>query len=175
MFDVINGLPVHALVVHAAVVLLPLMSLVTIAFTVRPRWRPGLPWAILGNLIAMGTAFAAAESGGQLQIRLSIQAGQEIASEHGDLGALLPNYSISLVVASVLAYLLVGRTGKRQSATGDYDDPQAQPKQASVLAVVLAVILVVTAGAVTTAWTYRVGDSGAKAVWEDTIANTRTP
>ena len=175
MFDTINGLPVHALVIHAVVVLLPLMALVTIAFTIRPKWRPGLPWAILGNLVAMGSAFAAAESGGNLQVRLSVQAGHEVAQEHGDLGSVLPNFGIGLVVASVLAYLLVGRTGRGQRpVNGEWDEPYDAPR-ASVLATVLAVVLVVGAGAATTYWTYRVGDSGAKAVWQDTIANTKAP
>jgi hypothetical protein len=176
MFDTISGLPVHALVVHAAVVLLPLMALVTIAFTVRPRWRPGLPWAILGNLVAMGTAYVAAESGGNLQTRLSVQAGQEIAAEHGDLGSVLPNFGIGLVVASVLAYLLVGRTGRaRQSAHGWDESGSSRARRPSAVATGLAVLLVVGAGAATTYWTYRVGDSGAKAVWQDTIANTKAP
>ena len=174
MFDTINGLPVHALVVHAAVVLLPLMALVTIAFTIRPKWRPGLPWAVLGNLVAMGTAFAAAESGGNLQVRLSVQAGQEVAQEHGDLGSVLPNFGIGLVVASVLAYLLVGRAGRGRRVAGQWDEPYDAPRT-SVVATALAVLLVVGAGAATTYWTYRVGDSGAKAVWEDTIANTKAP
>ena len=39
MFDTIDGLPVHALVVHAVVVLLPLALLGTIAIAVRPAWR----------------------------------------------------------------------------------------------------------------------------------------
>jgi hypothetical protein len=173
MFDTISGLPVHALVVHAVVVLLPLMALVTIAFTVRPKWRPGLPWAILGNLIVTGAAYAAAESGGKLQVRLSVQAGQEIAKDHGDLGSVLPNFAVAVLIASVLAYLLVGRSGRGQAA-GEWDEEYDAPRT-SGLAVVLAVVLVVGAGAAATAWTYRVGDSGAKAVWQDTIANTKTP
>ena len=36
MFDLINGLPVHTLVVHAVVVLVPLTALGTIALAVRP-------------------------------------------------------------------------------------------------------------------------------------------
>ena len=176
MFDTINGLPVHALVVHAAVVLLPLMALVTIAFTVRPRWRPSLPWAILGNLVAMGAAYAAAESGGKLQIRLSVQANQKIAGHHGDLGAVLPNFGIALVVTSVLAYLLVGR----QRPARDYDGSEYETRRSHVtgpspIAVGLAVLLVVGAGGATVYWTYQVGDSGAKAVWKDTIANTKAP
>lgn len=174
MFDTVNGLPVHALVVHAVVVLLPLMALVTIAFTIRPKWRPGLPWAILGNLVAMGSAFAAAESGGKLQVRLSVQAGREVAKDHGDLGSVLPNFGIGLVVASVLAYLLVGRTSRGRRPAGEWDEEYDAPRT-SVLATVLAVVLVVGAGAAATYWTYRVGDSGAKAVWQDTIANTKAP
>ncbi len=39
MFDLINGIPVHPLVVHAVVVLLPLALLGTIAIAVKPAWR----------------------------------------------------------------------------------------------------------------------------------------
>lgn len=39
MFDLINGLPVHPLVVHAVVALLPLACLGTLAIAVRPVWR----------------------------------------------------------------------------------------------------------------------------------------
>jgi hypothetical protein len=172
MFDTVSGLPVHALVIHAAVVLLPLMALVTIAFTVRPVWRPGLPWAILGNLVALGTAYVAKESGGKLQTRLSVLAQEQVAAEHGDLGASLPYFAVALVVASVVAYLLVGRGGQRRSA---HSGTQDETSGAFGVAAVLAVLLVVGAGAATTFWTYRVGDSGAKAVWEDTIANTDAP
>jgi hypothetical protein len=178
MFDTINGLPVHALVLHAAVVLMPLMALVTIAFTIRPRWRPGLPWAVLGNLAALGAVYVSAESGGELQARLSAQAGSVVAKDHGELGSLLPNFAIAMVVASVLAYLLVGRTGRGRSARQsnshrEWETVEYEPAGASLPAVILAVALVVGAGAAATAWTYRVGDSGAKAVWEDTISNTK--
>jgi hypothetical protein len=178
MFDTVSGLPVHALVVHAVVVLMPLMALVTIAFTIRPKWRPGLPWAILGNLVTLGAAYVAAESGEKLQARLSAQAGQAIAADHGELGAILYYFGIGLVVASVLAFLLVGRTGGgsgRRRSGSDWDGDEYARPGASALAVVLAVVLVVGAGAAASFWTYRVGDSGAKAVWQDTIANTTAP
>jgi hypothetical protein len=43
MFDTISGLPVHALVVHTVVVLLPLMSIVTVAIALRRRARKAVP------------------------------------------------------------------------------------------------------------------------------------
>ncbi|GAA4243047.1 DUF2231 domain-containing protein [Dactylosporangium darangshiense] len=41
MLDKINGLPVHPLVVHAAVALLPLAAIGVIAIAVRPAWLAG--------------------------------------------------------------------------------------------------------------------------------------
>jgi hypothetical protein len=39
MFDTFRGLPVHALVVHAVVVLVPLAAVGTIAIAAKPVWR----------------------------------------------------------------------------------------------------------------------------------------
>lgn len=175
MLDTVSGLPVHALVLHAAVVLLPLMALLTLAFTLRPRWRSGLPWVILGNLVTLGAVYATVESGEKLQSRLNAAFGRETAVDHGELGASLPYFAIALLVASVLAYLLVGRAARRGRSSADWDDTDHRPARASIPAVILAVTLVLVSGAAATAWTVRVGDSGAKAVWEDTIANTETP
>ena len=45
VFDSILGLPIHALVVHAAVILIPLAALLGIAF-LRPVWRMPLRWPL---------------------------------------------------------------------------------------------------------------------------------
>jgi uncharacterized membrane protein len=156
VFDVIAGLPVHALVVHVVVVLLPLMALVTLAFTVRARWRPGLPWAILGNVLVLGACYTAKQSGEKLQARLSGGTGRPVAEWHRQLGENLPYFAIGLLIASVLAYLLTRGTSSK-------------------LALSVAVVIVLAAGGAATVWTYRVGDSGARAVWETIIANTTAP
>ena len=71
MFDYIFGLPMHALIVHAVVVLVPLSALVAIAFAVRPEWRHVLRWPVaIGGVVSGVTAFVAAESGEQLQRRV---------------------------------------------------------------------------------------------------------
>jgi glucan phosphoethanolaminetransferase (alkaline phosphatase superfamily) len=161
MFDLINGLPVHALVVHAVVILLPLLSLVTVAFVVRPRWRRELPWAILGNAAALAASYVAKLSGEKLQIRLSVQAGHEVAGWHEHLGSVLWYFALAQLVASIIAWVLI----RQRSPRG----------QASKPLVAIALVLVLAAGGAATVWTYRVGDSGAQAVWKDTIANTKTP
>jgi hypothetical protein len=167
VFDTISGLPVHALVVHAVVVLLPLLSLVTIVFVIRPRWRRELPWAILGNVLALAATFVAKQSGEKLQARLSGLTGRPVAEAHEKLATVLPYYALAQLVASVIAYLLIRRTAASAEA------PEGEQPSTAKLA--LAITLVLVAGVAATVWTYRVGDSGARAVWEDTIANTKAP
>jgi uncharacterized membrane protein len=79
VFDVIAGLPVHALVVHAVVVLLPLMAVVTFVVALRPAWRRGpvARWVALADLIVVGIAYVARLSGKNLQARLSALQGPD--------------------------------------------------------------------------------------------------
>lgn len=45
--DEVFGLPLHPLVVHAAVVLVPLAALGTLLITVVPRWRSTYGWLVV--------------------------------------------------------------------------------------------------------------------------------
>jgi hypothetical protein len=151
MFDTINGLPVHALVVHGVVVLLPLMSLVTIAVAFRPTWRAvATPWVAALDAAVFGLAWVAKESGEQLQARL----GGEIAEHHAELGDLLPWFALGLFAASVLLWFTVRRR---------------------TVLLPLALAAVVIAGLAAIGWTVWVGDTGARSVWEDVVTNTSAP
>lgn len=164
MLDTVTGLPVHILVVHAVVVLVPLMSLVTIAFVLRPRWRGALGWAILGNLACVGFALLAKASGEKFEARLGV-ANARAVREHTEKGDVLWLFAVGLVVASVIAWFLVGRAGADADGTG-------APGSA---AVAIALVLVVLGGAAATGWTVLTGDSGSRAVWGDTVKNTKAP
>ncbi len=60
----INGLPLHALVVHAAVVFGPLAALAGVLYAVVPRWREALRWPLVAlAAIALVTIWVAAWSG----------------------------------------------------------------------------------------------------------------
>ncbi len=64
MFDKINGMPLHPLAVHAAVVLVPLLILVTLGYALVPRLRSRLDWAVLAlAVIAPIAVYVAKESG----------------------------------------------------------------------------------------------------------------
>ena len=63
----INGLPLHALVVHAAVIFGPLAALAGILYVV-PRWRDRLRWPMVGLVvIAVGAIWTAYFSGGWVE------------------------------------------------------------------------------------------------------------
>lgn len=141
MFDTFTGLPVHALVVHATVVLLPLMSLVTVLVAVRDRLRTRYAGWVAGvDAVLIGLVFVTKQSGEKLQERL----GGNVAIEHGRLGGQLIWFALGLFVASLLVVATRNRPGPPRLV-------------ASALTVVAAVALVV--------WTVRVGDSGAREVW----------
>jgi hypothetical protein len=152
MFDTIAGLPVHVLVVHAVVVLLPLMAVVTVAVAVRRRWRAAAPWVVLADAVAVGVAYAAKESGEVLQKRLS-QFTPDVAQDHAKHGDLVPYFAVALLVAAVLVWLT----------------------SRSVRLVPIAVTVAIITGVGALWWTYLTGESGARAVWEQTVANTKAP
>jgi len=65
MFDTINGIPVHPLVVHAVVVLLPLAVFGAFAIVVGPGWRK--QYGVLVVLTSgLATLVAAVASGVQV-------------------------------------------------------------------------------------------------------------
>jgi predicted membrane protein DUF2231 len=152
MFDTIAGLPVHVLVVHAVVVLLPLMALVTVAVAVRRRWRVAAPWVVLADAVVVGLAYVAKESGEVLQKRLS-QFTPDVAQDHGKHGDLVPYFALALLVAAVLVWLT--------------------SRSVRLVPVAVAVAIITGVGALW--WTYLTGESGARAVWEQTVANTKAP
>lgn len=64
MFDTVFGLPLHTLVVHAVVVLVPLAALGTVAIAAVPAWRArfGVPVLLL-TVAAVASVPVAVQSG----------------------------------------------------------------------------------------------------------------
>ncbi|HET6529989.1 MAG TPA: DUF2231 domain-containing protein [Actinoplanes sp.] len=154
MFDQINGLPVHALVNHAAVVFGPLLVLGAIVYAVVPRWRPRIGWAVLLlAVVAPVTTYITMESGKALRDRLFEQGvsgrGAEIINEHMDLGTVSFWLMLALGVLSLVMVLLTLRPGRSLPRAADLG---------------MAVIMVVLA-AVSGYYVFKTGDSGATAVW----------
>jgi hypothetical protein len=151
-----NGLPVHPLIVHAVVVLLPLAAVGSLLVAARPTWRRNLGVPVL-LLAAVGTsAVPVAEKTGD-QLKAAIGGGgppvriHELRADH-----LLP-YALVFVVL-LLATLIIGRHADRVEEVG-----AARPltRATTGLAVLTAVFGIVVTGLVV--W---IGDAGAAAVWQ---------
>ena len=154
MFDQVNGLPVHALVLHAAVVFVPLMALGAIVYALVGRWRAKIGWAVLLlAVIAPITALVAMLSGNKLYERLLEQGlkghGAEIIDDHMGFGTRTFWFSLALGVVTLVLVLAAQRR------------PGSLPRVADLG---LAVVMVALA-AITGYYVCRTGDSGATAVW----------
>ncbi|MCX5065584.1 hypothetical protein OOJ91_06780 [Micromonospora lupini] len=153
MPDTVNGLPLHPLVVHAVVVLLPLAAIGVAALAVRPSWRGRYGWLVV-LIAALATAAIplATSSGEGLERRVGDP------GEHAQLGDTLLWFALPLLAAAV-ALVWLDRRGARPDG-----ETAGSRRVSGPVAVVIAVLAVVVAVA-NLVQVYRVGDSGAKAVW----------
>lgn len=155
MFDQINGMPVHALVVHAAVVFGPLLAVAAIVYAVVPRWRSKIGWAAgLLAIAAPASAWVATQSGDELRGRLVANGmkGEALTAidDHMGFGTLAFYFSLGLGVVTLVMVVLAARR------------PAHRLPRAAELG--LAVIMVALA-AVSGYYVFKTGDSGAQAVW----------
>lgn len=149
MFDTFRGLPMHAIVIHATVVFLPLMALVTVVVAVLPRLRRFAWWVAAADLGIIALTWVTIQTGEAFQKRL----GGQVAQHHAELARKLPAFTIAMFVAAVLVALA----------------RKARP--ASPAGIATSVLSIITAGALVF-WTIQVGEAGARAVFGGVIAST---
>lgn len=149
MFEEIFDLPVHSLVVHAAVVLLPLSALCVVALAVVPSWRRvyGLPVLALATVATL-SAPVAHLSGRWLRDQFGLP---PASFRHGILGDDVFWYALVFWILTVLLVVL-DRTRGAQGTV-----------------VLVVAILAAVASVAMTVQVVRVGDSGARSVWEGRI------
>jgi hypothetical protein len=146
--DDILGIPLHPLVVHAVVVLMPLAAVGTIAIAVVPKWRDIYGWLVLGiTTIVFATVPIATRSGGRLRDSLSL--GGPVAEKVRDHQA----YGDRMIYAAaglwllLVVMLLLHRTGRRGGL-------MVLVAGLAIVAALAALVLVVLTG-----------HSGSDAVW----------
>ncbi|SDT76178.1 DUF2231 domain-containing protein [Actinoplanes derwentensis] len=155
MLDQINGLPVHILVLHAAVIFVPLLGLGAIVYGFATAWRPKIGWAVAllavtAPVAAVITKLSGTEFYNRLLSEESVSpAGKVILDGHMQNGTTTMLLTIALGVVSLVLVALTAR------------NPRALPKIADLG---LALVLVVLA-ALSAYYLFETGDSGATAVW----------
>jgi uncharacterized membrane protein len=154
-FDLVNGIPVHPLVVHAAVVMVPLAALGLLVMVAWPRFSRRHGWLVVGaSAVGAVASFVAKEAGEALEDRVG-----EPGFDHAELGDAMPLFAFGLLAVTVILWLV--------DRAAPEDGPQ--PRRALRIAVAVLAVLIALANV---AWMYRVGDSGAKSVWSGRVATT---
>lgn len=155
MFDQVNGLPLHPLAIHAAVVLVPLAGPLAVLFVIprTRRWaRVAMPLVAVGAFVSVWVSVQTGESLEEnLESRGLLVDGspqKALVETHSERAETLLVMMAVFAAVAVLAALLARNAERFHGA----------------LAIVVSVVLLVAAGAVAFQ-TYRVGDAGAKAVW----------
>ena len=147
MPETVLGLPLHPLMVHATVVLVPLTALLVVLAGVSTRFRR---WA---GPLPLGAAVASA-----VLVQLSAATGENLQEalpetplieKHADLGDMLIWWVLALLVVAAAQFFLTrgGRSVARGLATG-------------------LLVAGVVVGVGTMVQTALIGHSGAKAVWD---------
>lgn len=146
------GLPAHPLVVHAAVVLLPLAAVTTLVCAVVPRGRRLYGPVALGLALVATLAVGLAQGSGE---ELEEQVDEtELVEEHTGQGEQVLPWAIAVTVAAAAVTAIPVLARSR---------PALEARR--VTAAVVAVSLLAGVGAT---WTViDVGHSGAKATWDE--------
>jgi hypothetical protein len=162
MFDQINGMPLHPLIIHAPVLGIPLAFLLAGLFAF-PRTRAWARWPLVITVLgATAATFAARESGQALSARLPLPADSPVLTlirQHEALADQLFYIMLGYAVIAVATVLLVT---PRVAVPGDPGSVKRSSR--GPLGVVLLGLLLVV-GIVALVWVARVGDLGARAVW----------
>jgi hypothetical protein len=153
VFDQFNGLPMHVLLVHAAVVFVPLLALLSVVYAWAPRVRGKVGWA--AALLAVGApvaAFVSMASGNTYKDRLVAQGmnaeGLAPITTHQGYGEL--TFWFSLALGIVTAVLIAFTSGSR-----------SVPRIVELALSVLVVGLALASGY----YVFMTGDTGAAAAW----------
>jgi len=141
----VNGLPLHPLVVHAAVVFGPLAALLAVGYVAVPGRRDSLRWPMLGLALVAGVSILAAYLTGRYFLTQRPELAQlPGVSTHRARARVLLVVTSAFTVVAILSAWLHTRTG--------------------AVRVLLAALLGVSALA-TLVMVVLTGDAGARAVW----------
>ncbi len=164
---VYDGLPAHPLIIHVPVVLIPLSIFGALACVMRPVWfvRYGILLCCVA-IVAMSSIFLAMQAGSALRGLLHLR-GQaaHLINEHSQAAHILAFVFIAFTAILILTFSATRISGE-MGPTGLSIVDRTLSARSTLL--VLRVVLIVLAFAAAF-WVFRVGDLGAKAVWQQRV------
>ncbi len=177
MFDTVFGLPVHALVVHATVVVVPTAAA---SVALAAGWRRFRRWAgflpLLLSLVALVLVPVSTSSGEALEERVGHS---DLVEQHAHLGEGLLLPVLILTLAALVLYWLhlkedLANSGSASWAAGllARTGGPGRPGTAAMTAICLVAVVGVVSTVVQVA---RIGHSGAEAAWSDVAVEPVPP
>jgi uncharacterized membrane protein len=167
--EFIGGLPLHPLVVHFVVVLLVIASLGALLTALWPAVRRRYGWLVFA-VSAVGTVLVlvATSSGEDLANRVGTN---PLVQAHEALADLMIWWSLGLTIVVGALMVVHSRAERRATAkvaVGSAGTEDVEEQQGKAPALVMIVLAVLTVGLAVGngIHIYRVGDAGARAVWE---------
>jgi hypothetical protein len=161
-----SGLPAHPLFVHVPVVLIPATIVAAIVCTIRPEWlaRYGIGLAIV-SIVAMSSVFITMQAGAALRGELNLQGpAAHLVSEHSQAAHILAVVYVAFTAVLIVTFAAQRISGGMPTGLSLVDRPLGGRPMFTMLRI-LMVVLSLGAGVMC----FRVGDLGAKAVWQGRI------
>ena len=147
MFDLITGLPIHPLISHAVVVVVPLAAIGALILTFVAKWRSTyLPLVYIAVLLSPITAFIATQSGEALSERVGLP------KSHSTLGERLALVVLAFAIIFSIWFAIEKSDRVRTKS------PKLLQQVVKVFVPLLAITSLVL--------TVLVGHSGAEATWK---------
>ena len=155
----INGLPLHPLVVHAAVVFMPLAAMLALVYAGLPRWRWASRWPLVGlTAVALGSIVTAYFSGRDF---LDRQPGLKESSPvklHEERAEVL--FWVAILFAVLVLLSAWGLGGPSGLLSGRFGRGRHNPLVEWSLVAMLAIMAISALAMV-----IQTGDAGSQAVW----------
>jgi hypothetical protein len=152
----ITGLPLHALIVHATVVLVPLVALISIGFAVLPRWRWLSRWpSVVGAVLLVPLVFLTVKSGQALEQQRHLV---PLMKVHAARGHLLYDMIIVFAVLMVVAAFVLPGPSALVSGRGAVVRRVVYVDKVVAVLVVLGALAVIVQCVLT-------GDAAARVLW----------
>jgi cytochrome bd-type quinol oxidase subunit 2 len=147
VFDLITGLPVHPLISHAVVIVVPLAAIGALILTFIPKWRTTYsPLVLIAVLLSPISAFIATQSGEALSERVGLP------KSHSTLGERLSYVVLAFAILFSVWFAI------EKSASVRIKIPKVLQQVIKVLVPILAIASLIL--------TVLVGHSGAEATWK---------
>ncbi|GAA1773669.1 hypothetical protein [Agromyces lapidis] len=157
------GLPLHVLLVHAVIVLTPLVALLLVVLAAWPAARRVL-WlpTLIGAALLVPLGLLTVEAGKWLEARVPEA---PLIQQHTGMGEELTPWLSGLLAVAVLtaAWALVERADSRRTSGG-----MSRGVRVGVAAGLVIASLAVAIGSTVTL--VRIGEAGSRAVWEGSFS-----